>query len=73
MQLAQLPAENLQEICFDHPQELDEYGWAQIDQILNGDKFKSLQVVEVWPETIIDYLPKLNEKGVLRPYQNHTW
>ena len=67
-QLEKLPLDNLREICFDHTQELDKSKWAEIDNILAGDKFKSIKTVEVRPKSILQYLPKLEGRGVLRLY-----
>ena len=64
-QLEQIPINDLHEICFDYGSGLGRERWARIDDVLSGDGFGSLKMVEIWPESIVQYLPRLNAKGIV--------
>ena len=72
-QLEQLPENDIKDICFDLSDELDGEKWVQIDTILAGKKFKSLQRVSIWPETNIQHFPKLGEKRIAQVLRRHTY
>ena len=63
--LEQIPVNDLHEICFDYGSGLGRERWARIDDVLSGDGFGSLKMVEIWPESIVQYLPRLNAKGIV--------
>ena len=64
-QLEQILVNDLEEICFDYGSGLGRERWAQIDNVMSGDGFGSLKRVEIWPESIVQYLPRLNAKGIV--------
>ena len=72
-QLKQIGENNIEEIYFDFSRELDDEKWAQVDQILMGETFTSLLTVQIWPPSNLRHLPQINNRGILRVLQNHTY
>ena len=64
-QLEQILVNDLEEICFDYGSGLGRERWAQIDNVLSGDGFGSLKRVEIWPESVVHCLPRLNTKQIV--------